>query len=131
VKGTWQTTGGSGLTVPLAIGAAVLAAAVAGPVAAAVTAVAQALITVIAVLAGLGAIGGTAYAVCRVRHPRPVHDPAAPRVQQVPWHRAEPLSAPQHPAIAPPREVHLHFHGVAAEQIAVALRQFPHADDGR
>jgi hypothetical protein len=120
MRGTWQTTD-SGLAVPLAIGAAVLAVLIAGPVAAAVTAVAQALITIIAVLAGLGAVGGTAYAVYRVRHPRPVQGPPAPRAGQVPWRRAEPLPAPRRPAVEPPREVHLHFHGVTAEDVAAIL----------
>jgi hypothetical protein len=50
----------------------------------------------------------------RVSQPRPV-----------PWHRAEPLSAPRQQAIGAPREVHLHFHGASAEDIAEALRQLP------
>jgi hypothetical protein len=43
--------------------------------------------------------------------------------EQVPWRRTEPLPAPRRPAIEPRREVHLHFHGVSAEQAAEILRQ--------
>jgi hypothetical protein len=76
------------------------------------------LITVIAVLASLGAIGGTAYAVYRARHPQPVQRRRCPAPKQVPWHCAKPLSAPHRPAIEAPPEVHLHFHGVTAEEVA-------------
>jgi hypothetical protein len=38
---------------------------------------------------------------------------------------AQPLSAPRHPAIEAPREVHIHIHGASAEDIAEALRQLP------
>ena len=34
---------------------------------------------------------------------------------------AEPIPAPQRPAIRPAREVHLHFHGVTAEDIAAIV----------
>jgi hypothetical protein len=39
----------------------------------------------------------------------------------VPWQRAAPLTALQHQAIGAPREVHLHFHGVGAEDVAAIL----------
>jgi hypothetical protein len=43
--------------------------------------------------------------------------------EQVPWRRAEPLPGPRRTAIPPaPRpEVHLHFHGVDADDVADAL----------
>jgi len=52
---------------------------------------------------------------------RPLTTPAAPRAQQVPWRPAEPLPAPRCPVIEPPREVHLHFHGVTAEDAAAIV----------
>jgi hypothetical protein len=45
----------------------------------------------------------------------------------MPRRAAEPLTAPQRPAIGA-AEVHFHFHGVSAEDIAAAIRR---ATEGR
>ena len=39
----------------------------------------------------------------------------------VPWQRAETLSAPRLAVEAPKQELHLHFHGVTAEEIAAII----------
>jgi hypothetical protein len=106
------------VTVPLAAGAAVLAAAIAGPVAAAVAAVAEALVITIAVLSALVLLGGAALVTYRLRHSGPQN---AARVTALPrdvTRAARPLPGPRPAAIEAPREVHLHFHGVTAEDVA-------------
>src|SRR5262249_31945477 len=120
MKGTWQTTDGGGtLAVPLAIGATVLAVMIAGPVAAAVGAVAEALVITIIVFGALAAAGTVLVVWQRSRRP------AAPLVTPSPLiHRpVQPLPGPAPPAIGAPREVHLHFHGIAAEDVAEILRR--------
>jgi hypothetical protein len=133
MKGTWQTTdsGGSGLMVPLAVGAAVLAVLIAGPVAAAVGAVAEALVITIAVLGGLAVLGGAAFVVYRLRHGQPrtlppgvIHArPVPPAVQG----RSEPRALPARPEI----HVHHHWHGVSAEGLSAILARVTHDDHGR
>jgi apolipoprotein N-acyltransferase len=126
MKGTWQTTdSGGGLTVPLAIGAAVLAVAVAGPVAAAVTAVAQALVITIAALAAVAVLAGAALLVYRVRQGQRSAPLRVRLVPPVTRQAAQPLPAPQQPAIERPAEIHLHLHGVSADDIAAILRRPP------
>jgi len=45
---------------------------------------------------------------------------------------AESLPQPQHPAIeAPKQELHLHFHGVTAEDVSAILARVNHGDRGR
>jgi hypothetical protein len=129
MKGTWQTTdsGGSGaVAAALVIGAAVLAAAIAGPVIAAVAELVRLVLIAGAVILGLALAGGAAYGAHRVRQGRR----SAPlRVRQVPpvtWRAAQAVQEPRRPAIEAPREVHLHFHGADAEQVAEVLRQLPH-----
>jgi hypothetical protein len=124
-------SGGSGLGVVVLI---IVAAALLGPaVAAAATAVAAAVaelvhvaLIVVAVLLGLGAAGLVALAAVRVHRWRAggttrVSLPAPP-----PWRavqaRAEPrpgiASTAARPAIEPGRPVHIHFHGLDAEDVA-------------
>jgi hypothetical protein len=111
--------GGLGLVV-----AVIIAAAAAGPVLAAVAAVAEALVITIAVLGGLTLAGGTALAVYRVRHRRAITRADVSLPRPVPWQHTEPLSAARAPAIEAARpEVHLHFHGVTAEDIAAILQR--------
>jgi hypothetical protein len=125
MKGTWQTTegGGSGLAVPLAIGAAVLAAAVAGPVAAAVGELLRAVVITIAVLGVLAALGGAALVAYRLRQGRAARVTSVSFPRPLPRRPAQPLPAPRREAIGPPPEVHLHFHGVTAEDVAEIIRQ--------
>lgn len=65
----------------------------------------------------LGALAlavGTAFALYLLRH-RPG------RAEQAPRRHPEPLPAPRRPAIETTREVHLHFHGVTAEDVAAIV----------
>jgi hypothetical protein len=120
MKGTWQTTdGGGGLAVAAVVGAAILAAAIAGPVAAAVAELARIVVITIAVLGGLALTGGAALVVLRLRQGRASRTTRVSFPRAVPLARAEPLSAPRREAIGPSRpELHLHFHGVTAEDVA-------------
>ncbi|HEY6276836.1 MAG TPA: hypothetical protein VIX86_10945 [Streptosporangiaceae bacterium] len=105
-----------------------LAVALLGPaVAAALTALVHALIIAAAVLLGLAAGGLVAYGAYRLRQRRPEPPRVVHRITPaVPW-RSEPLPGTR-AAIAPAQEVHLHFHGVDAEDIAAAIR---HQQDDR
>jgi hypothetical protein len=123
MKGTWQTDS-SAVSIPLAVGAAALAVLIAAPVAAAVAAIAQALVITIAGRGGLAGAGGAAFLVHRARCPQAARTTAAsPR--PVPWRPSESVTAPRRPAVEPPRkqELHLHFHGVGAEEAAEILRR--------
>jgi len=119
MKGTWQTTGsdGSGLALIIAV---IVVAAVAVPVIHAVTALLQALVIAVAVLAGLALAAGAALLVYRVRRGRaPAALPIAQRPARVlrpPQRSTAALPAPQRPA-----EVHPHFHGVDAAEVAAIL----------
>jgi len=123
VKGTWQTNSGSGVAVPLAIGAAVLAAAIAGPVAAAVGELLRALVIIAMVVVAVAATG-VALAL-RLRHgppralPRRVFGPASVHAAQ---DRTQPRALPAR------QEVHLHFHGVTAEDVAAILADVNYED---
>jgi hypothetical protein len=135
MKGTWQTTddggGGLGIVVLVIVAAAVLGPAVAAAAAAVGAAVAELVHIVLivgAILLGLGATAVAALAGVRVwrwHAARPLpREPAPP-----PW-RAE-VTAPEPrqipseppPAIEAPRQVHLHFHGVDAAEVAELIRR--------
>ena len=125
MKGTWQTNSGSGVAVPLAIGAAVLAAAIAGPVAAAVGELLRALV-IIAMVVVVLAVAATGVALAlRLRHgppralPRRVFGPASVHAAQ---DRTQPRALPAR------QEVHLHFHGVTAEDVAAILADVNYED---
>lgn len=136
MRGTWQTTGGGGgLGAILGmIGAVVLVAAIAGPVAAAAAELARIVVTIVAVVAALAVAGGAALLAYRVRHrhrPRALPSPGA---RVLPPGAAAPLQEPQRPAIEAARQVHLHFHGVTAEDVAAIIarqtgeQQWAHRD---
>ena len=118
MKGTWQTDSGSGLAVPLAIGAAVLAVLIAGPVAAAVAELARAVVVIVVGVVVLAAIGGTVVVALRLRHGTPRALPSrvygSTSVHAV-QDRTEPRALPARP------EVHLHFHRMTAEDVAAIL----------
>jgi hypothetical protein len=124
MKGTWQTdSSGSGGTIALIVGAAVLAAAVAGPVMAAAADLVRAVVIIVIAAVALAAIGVAAAVALRLRHwppralPSRVYGSTSVHpVQDRPVPRALPARQP---------EVHLHFHGVTAEDIATALGHFP------
>jgi hypothetical protein len=109
-------SGGSRLGEVLAI---LLAVALLGPaVAAAVAELVQVLLIVAAVLAGVGAVGLAAFIAVRVRRGASTR---TLRARVVPPARpAQPLP-PAQPAIERPQEIHLHLHGVSAEDIVAIL----------
>jgi hypothetical protein len=127
MKGTWQTTdsgGGGGLGTVVLI---ILAAALLGPaIAAAVAELLHILLMVLAVLAGISGAGVVALAAFHVHRWRAggtgrVSLPA-PTVLRV-------VQAPREPRPALERggRLHLHFHGVAPEDVAAILeRHRPH-----
>lgn len=70
-----------------------------------------------------------AYRIRRGRAPLalPVH-----RAQALPGQAAEPLPGPRRPAIsAPKQELHLHFHGVTAEDVASIIAERNRPDGPR
>jgi hypothetical protein len=126
MKGTWQTTeggGGGGLvTVVLIIVGAALAVKAAPAVLGAAAEVLRVFLIVAGVVAGAGAaalVGLLAWRwrswqkdVARARLP---HSPELVRA-------AQPLPGPR-PAIERAPEIHLHLHGVSAEDAAAIIRR--------
>ena len=107
------------------VGAAVLAAAIAGPVAAAVGELLRALV-IIAMVVVVLAVAATGVALAlRLRHgppralPRRVFGPASVHAAQ---DRTQPRALPAR------QEVHLHFHGVTAEDVAAILADVNYED---
>lgn len=122
------------------IGAVILAAAIAGLIAAAAAELLRAVLIAAAVIFALAGAAGAALLAYRIRHGRtpqalPAHRArVAVRPQPpppVPRQAADPLPGPQRPAIKAPREVHLHFHGVTAEDVAAILARVNHQDHER
>jgi hypothetical protein len=108
--------GGSGLGQLFLI---VLAVAVLGPaVATAGAELLHVLIIVLVVLAVVAAGGLVALGTWRLRQTRPDTPRVVYRATAVPPRLSPPLSAPQLPAIERTHEVHLHLHGISAEDIA-------------
>jgi hypothetical protein len=132
VKGTWQTTdsGGAG-AVALVIGAAVLAAAIAGPVAAAVGELLRVLVIFVAVVIVLALAAVGAAVAYRLRRGRASGTTAGSLPRPVPRRPIQAVSEPQPPAIEALREVHLHFHGVTAEDVAAIIARVNHEDRQR
>jgi hypothetical protein len=120
VKGTWETTdtgGGIGAALGV-IGAVVLAAAVAGPVVAAVAELARAVVIIVIAVVVLAVAATVAAVALRLRDGPPRALP--PRVYgstsvHAVRDRTQPRALPAQP------EVHLHFHGVTAEDVAAII----------
>jgi len=116
-----HTHGGGGFD-PMPILIIIGAIAVAGPVAAAAVELLHILLIAVVVILSLGAVGLAAVIAFRVHRWRAggttrvsLPAPTAARAVQAP---REPR-----PAIERPQEVHLHLHGVSAEEIAAILRR--------
>lgn len=128
MKGTWQTTDGGGLGDAVAAIVVVLViAAVAGPVLGAVAGAVAELVRVLliaaAVILGLAAAGLVAFIAWRLHHGRPNRVTSMSFPAPLPQQPGESLTAPRQPAIERPAEVHLHFHGVSAEEAAAVIRR--------
>ena len=121
MRRTWQTTDSGGGQLVLAILAVIVIAAIAGPVAAAAAELVRAVVIAVAVLGGLALAAGAALVAYRLRRGRQGAPLVARRVTPVTRQAAEPLPAPRRPAIERPAELHLHFHGLTAEDVAAIL----------
>jgi hypothetical protein len=110
--------GGTGTVLLL-----ILAAAVLGPAVTAAALVLLHLLVIIgAVVLGVAAVGLVAAVAWRLRSTRPGPPQLVDKATAVPPWRSQALpTAP--PAIGPAREVHLHLHGVTAEDLAVILQR--------
>ena len=122
-------SGGSGLGMVVLV---IAAAALLGPaIAAAVAELVHLVFIVLAVVAGVAVVGVVALAAFHVHRwraggtiQRPL--PAPPRqraVQGTPAPRAVQVPRELRPALERGGELHLHFHGVAPEDVAAAIRR--------
>lgn len=122
MRGTWKTTdsgGGGGLVLVVIIAALAIGS---GAASAAVSAVVTIVLIVTGCVTGLAVLGAVAWLVHRARQDRSGRPVAAwPMVQAPPSGRRE-LSDP-YKAIEPPRDLHVHFHGLTAEQVAAIITQ--------
>jgi hypothetical protein len=122
VKGTWQTDGDSGSGALGELAAVVLGVALIAAVAVPLINALASLLEVLAVIVGALVLLGSVCLVCllrfQARRSRPVTatvvSPARPAFSR-------PLGAPQRPAVEGKRELHLHFHGVDAEDVSAIL----------
>ncbi len=111
--------GGGGLGTAVLV---ILAAAVLGPaVAAAAAAIVHALI-IAAVLLGLTAAGLVALGGWRLRQQQPEPPQVVHHIIPAPARPSQALPE-QPPAIERPRDIHLHFHGVAPADVAAIIRE--------
>lgn len=116
--------GGSGIgAAAVVVLAAIVAAAVAGPVIRAVTDLIEVLAVTVAVILGVSLAAGTVLVAWRLRRGRQNTPLVVHQVTPVTRQAAESLPAPPRPAIEASREVHLHFHGVTAEDVAAIIGQ--------
>jgi hypothetical protein len=123
MRGTWQTTDSSGTGASVLIAVIVVLVLTAGSGAAAhfaraVGDIAVDIMIAAASLTGLLLAAGISFACWRIRHPRPertapwvLDPPAAQRAVQA-------RTAPQ---IAPPQQLHLHFHGTDPAEVAAII----------
>ena len=107
------------------VGAAVLATAIAGPVAAAVGELLRALVIIAVVVVVLAAAATGTVVALRLRHRPPRALP--PRVfGSTSVHAVR--GRPEPRALPARQEVHLHFHGVDAEDVAAILANVNYED---
>jgi hypothetical protein len=117
-------SGGSGLgTAVLVVLGAALAVRLAGPAVAAVGALVHVLLIAAAVVLGVaaaGLVGFIAWRWHRYRNPDAARTTALPpRMARA----AKPIPPPQQRAIERGGELHLHLHGVTAEDVAEIMRR--------
>jgi hypothetical protein len=121
-------SGGGGGTAVLVVLAAVLAAAVARPVIHAAIEVVQVVLIAAVVIVGVDAAGLVGLLTWRWRRSQADaarnRPPLAPKLVRA----AQPLPEPERSAAAlpppgGPREIHLHLHGVSAEDVAAIIER--------
>jgi hypothetical protein len=116
-------SGGGGLgTAVLVVLAAAAVVKLAGPVVAAVGELVHLALIVAGVIVGVGAIGLVGVLTWRWRRPRLDAARARPPLARKLVRAAQPLPGPR-PAIERPQEVHLHLHGVSAEDVAAIVER--------
>jgi hypothetical protein len=129
--------GGSGIGTAVAVVlAAVVLASIAGPVVHAAVELLRVVLIAAAVILGLAALGGAGLVAWRLRRGRQNAPLVVHQVPPVTWRPAESLPVPQRsvaalPAPERPAEIHLHFHGVSAEDIAAILAEGNRPDGPR
>jgi hypothetical protein len=132
MKGTWETTdsGGSGALGELAavVIGAVVVAAVAVPVINAVANLLEVAAVIVGALVVLGSVGLVLLLRVTGRRRQAISATVVSPPGQVPRRAAQAIPAPQRPPIGAPREVHLHFHGVTAEDVAAIVADVNHED---
>jgi hypothetical protein len=129
--------GGSGIGAAVAVVlAAVVLASIAGPVVHAAVELLRVVLIAAAVILGLAALGGAGLVAWRLRRGRQNAPLVVHQVPPVTWRPAESLPVPQRsvaalPAPERPAEIHLHLHGVSAEDIAAILAEGNRPDGPR
>jgi hypothetical protein len=115
--------GGSGALGELAviIVAAAAVAAVAVPLINAITSLLEVLAVIVAALAVAGSAGLVLLLRYQGRRARANTAAVVSPARAVPPRAAETLSAAQRPAIEAKRELHIHLHGVSAEDVAAIV----------
>jgi hypothetical protein len=120
--------GGGGIgVVVLILFAAAIAAKLAAPAVAAVGELLRAALIVVVVLAGVAGAGLVALAAVRVHRWRVGGNTRVSLPAPIARRAVQPASEPP-PAIEQRGQLHLHFHGVDAEDVAAIIAQ---RDDGR
>ena len=118
-SGTWQTTGGGGGALVLIAVAVLIGSGAVSVVARALEVIAIVLGCTVAV-AVAGCIG---WVVWQLRQDRQGGAIARPPVYQLPPKSVSALTDSRAPAIEPPREVHLHFHGTDPADVAALIHR--------
>jgi hypothetical protein len=124
MRGTWQTTdsGGGGLVLAVIAAAALIGSGAASAIASALVMI----LIVLGVVIVLAAAAGITWLVLRARRAAksapavPVSAP--PAYQLAPGIRLSQTAA-RPPAIEPPRELHVHLHGLTPDQLAAIITQ--------
>jgi hypothetical protein len=101
--------------------AAIVVAAVAGPIVHAVAELLRLVAIVLAAALGLVLVGLMGFLCYRWRRRRASTALPVPAARPVPWQAAQAVSEPRRQAIEAPGEVHIHIHGVTAEDVSAIL----------
>jgi hypothetical protein len=131
-QGTGQTTGGGGgggLAVAVVLVLLLLGSGAAARAGHALMSAVVAALIALAVVLALAIVGGVALLVYRTRQERPGAPFSARLVSRVPPEPLPRLEEPYKPAVEPPRELHLHFHGASPQDVAAIMRRIREDSD--